>query len=167
MNSIDKPLWNVEDFFRGHMRDLALGTAVNELNPHFIALRFAKPTEPTSFIVSYSKKVYQSEAEARQDSVLMKENTDENILSDFDTLRTIRRKSFDNKFQDVFKLTQKTFDQGDPTLKDFKAHGLQFTKEALSNLLGGIGYYFGSVSIKTGNSHQYDGNLNGNKIIIL
>lgn len=82
----------------------------------------------------------------------MKGNTDD-IISDFDILRTIRRKSFDNKFQDVFKLTQYTFDKGDPTLKDFKAHGLQFTKEALSNLLGGIGYYFGSVSIKKGINH--------------
>lgn len=47
------------------MRDLTLGKAVNEVNPHFIALRFSKPTEPTSFIVSYSKKEYKSEDEAR------------------------------------------------------------------------------------------------------
>lgn len=76
-------------------------------------------------------------------------------LDNFNLLRDIRRKTFDNKFEAVFGLTQKRFDE-DETLKDFKNHGVQFSKEALSNLLGGIGYYYGAVQIKSGNSKYYD-----------
>jgi hypothetical protein len=65
-------------------------------------------------------------------------------VDDFTLLRDIRRRAFDSKFEQVFKLNQAKFDSDD-TLKNFKDHGLQFSKEALSNLLGGIGYYHGPV----------------------
>jgi mannosyl-oligosaccharide glucosidase len=55
----------------------------------------------------------------------------------------------------VFKLNQERFDN-DENLKVFKDGGLQFSKEALSNLLGGIGYYYGPVKIKDGKSSYYD-----------
>jgi hypothetical protein len=65
-------------------------------------------------------------------------------LDNFDLLKQIRRRSFDNKFEAVFGITQEKFDR-DETLKDFKDRGVQFSKEALSNLLGGIGYYYGGI----------------------
>lgn len=66
----------------------------------------------------------------------------------------LRRKAFDTKFESVFGLSQARFDK-DETLQEFKDHGLQFSKEALSNLLGGIGYYYGGVMIKGANGGKY------------
>ena len=41
-------------------------------------------------------------------------------------------------------MNQEKFEK-DQTLKKFKEQGLQFSKEAISNLLGGIGHYYGPV----------------------
>jgi hypothetical protein len=81
-------------------------------------------------------------------------------LEDFTLLRDLRRKAFDSKFESVFKLNQAKFET-DETLKNFKDHGLQFSKEALSNLLGGIGYYYGPVQIRAPKSttKYYDGKV--------
>jgi mannosyl-oligosaccharide glucosidase len=70
------------------------------------------------------------------------------------TLAKLRRKTFDNKFETVFDLDQARFEI-DPILSEFKELGLQFSKEALSNLLGGIGYYYGSVQIRKGTNGKY------------
>jgi hypothetical protein len=52
----------------------------------------------------------------------------------------------------------------DDVLRNFKKEGLQMSKEALSNLLGGIGYYHGPISIKKGNTAMYDSKY---KLVIL
>lgn len=43
-------------------------------------------------------------------------------------------------------------------MNDFKDKGLAFSRETLSNLLGGIGYYYGPVLIKkkVGQGASYD-----------
>lgn len=76
-------------------------------------------------------------------------------IENFEFLKGLRRQSFNNKFEYVFKLNQEKFEK-DKILNDFKDHGLQFSKEALSNLLGGIGYYYGPIQIKTNKGKQYD-----------
>ena len=80
------------------------------------------------------------------------------VLEDFKTLFKIKRKQFDTKFEAIFGLNQARF-ENDKTLKQFK-NGLKFSKEALANLLGGIGYYYGPIKIKgSGRAAQdeYDG----------
>jgi mannosyl-oligosaccharide glucosidase len=89
-----------------------------------------------------------------KDSVLMND-TPETIMQDFEILKGLRKSNFDQKFSKVFNLNKERFEQ-DETLKAFKEQGLQFSKEALSNLLGGFGYYYGPVQIKAGNSKYYD-----------
>lgn len=141
MREIDTELWNVPDFFKKHLRDLILGQPVNELNPKLVVMRLGQTTNEVKFIISYNKQSYGSEEEAKGASILRESDT---ILEDMETLKTLRKKTFDNKFETVFGINQAKFDQ-DEVLKDFKDHGVQFSKEALSNLLGGIGYYYGSV----------------------
>lgn len=69
------------------------------------------------------------------------------LLEDFNAQFKFKIKQFETKFSSVFNLKQERFDE-DPVLSDFKDKGMQFSKEVLSNLLGGIGYYYGSVLIK-------------------
>jgi mannosyl-oligosaccharide glucosidase len=105
-------------------------------------------------MVSYQKKKYDSAQGVKGDSVLQGKSEQE-LIDEFETLKEFRRRSFDTKFEVVFGLSQKKF-QEDPTLRDFKDHGLQFSKEALSNLLGGIGYYYGPVQIRIpGTANKY------------
>ncbi len=84
----------------------------------------------------------------------------EAALDEVKTLIKLKRKEFDTKFELVFNVSQKTF-ENDEVLRDYKDHGLQFTKEALSNLMGGIGYYYGPLQIKgSGGGKKYDGKIN-------
>lgn len=76
-------------------------------------------------------------------------------IEDFTTLKTMRKKAFDTKFEAVFGINQEKFER-DPTLNEFKDHGLEFSQEALSNLLGGIGYYHGPIQFKYGAGKYYD-----------
>jgi mannosyl-oligosaccharide glucosidase len=67
-----------------------------------------------------------------------------------------KRSAFDAKFVKVYNITQSRFDQ-DETLKPFKDQGVQFSKEALSDLLGGISYFWGPIQIKQEDgSGKYD-----------
>ena len=78
------------------------------------------------------------------------------ILKDFELLKMIKAKSFENKFSAVFGINKERF-QNDEQLKDFAAQGLEFSREVLANLLGGIGYYYGPVQIKQANNQKkYD-----------
>jgi Glycosyl hydrolase family 63 C-terminal domain len=66
------------------------------------------------------------------------------LVKDFESLISIKKRQFDNRFALAFNLDQKRF-ENDELLKNFKQDGLQFSKEALSNLMAGIGYYYGSI----------------------
>ena len=105
-------------------------------------------------MVSYQKKKYASAQGVKTDSVLQGKSAEE-LIEEFDTLKYLRRRTFDTKFETVFGLSQKKFED-DAILRNFKDHGLQFSKEALSNLLGGIGYYYGPIQIRIpGTSNKY------------
>jgi len=56
----------------------------------------------------------------------------------------MKRAQFDAKFTKVYNITQSRFDQ-DENLKSFRDQGVQFSKEALSDLLGGISYFWGPI----------------------
>lgn len=114
-------------------------------------------------MVSYNKKQYGSVAEARADSQLFNGNT-QDILAKFNELKASKKQAFDQKFEQVYGINQDSFDS-DPYLKEFKAHGLQFAKEALSDLLGGISYFYGPIKIlQQDGSGKYDGKLKINKL---
>lgn len=120
-----------------------------------IAVRLTQPMpQETKFMIAYQKKKYQAVEAFRKDSVLLKD-TPAVILEEFQALMALKKKQFDAKFSAVFNLSQEKFDR-DEGLKQFKESGLQFSKEALSNLLGGIGHYYGPVKIKQGARGVYD-----------
>jgi hypothetical protein len=73
-------------------------------------------------MISYQKKRYDSHDGVKGDSVLQGKTIGE-LTEDFSTLRDIRRKSFDRKFEVVFGLNQAKFSE-DPTLREFAGHGL-------------------------------------------
>lgn len=149
------PLWNVEKYFERKLRDVIMGSSGMEPQSDLIAVRLKQPMqEETKFIIAYQKKKYSSDEEFQKDTVLLKDSS-KVILEDFQALMKLKRRQFDTKFSAVFNLNQERFEQDD-TLKTFKDKGLQFSKEALSNLLGGIGYYYGPVKIKQGGKGVYD-----------
>ena len=59
-------------------------------------------------------------------------------------LIAIKEKEFQEKFERNFKIEEKH--KKDKDLFDFPEIS-QFTREALSNLLGNIGYYYGPIKI--------------------
>ena len=120
IRDLDTELWNVPDFFRKHLRDLLLGQPVNELNPRLVVLRLGQTPQEVKFVISYSKKQHDSIDAARKASVLQ---ATENVLEDIETLKALRKKSFDNKFEAVFGINQAKFEQ-DSVLRDFKDHGV-------------------------------------------
>ena len=151
-------LWNVDDFFKKHLKDLLLSGPASEKDPHLIIMRLRnnKPTKnPIRFMISYNKQKYDPIDEAEKDSIIMNPTGTKTVWDEFQELAVAKRKAFDERFERVFGLNQSTF-ESDPILNQFKDHGLQFSKEALSNLLGGIGYYYGPVQIKSINSKFYD-----------
>lgn len=108
-----------------------------------------------SFAISYKKTSYPSKDDAFKDATLMSAKPLQK-LKELKTMIKQKKDAFDQKFEQVYGLNQDRFDN-DETLKEFKDQGLQFSKEALSNLLGGIGYYYGPLRIKTGEkTFQYD-----------
>ena len=148
INDMDtSALWNVDDFFKKHLKDLLLSGPASEKNPHMIIMRLRnnKPTKkPIRFMISYNKQKYDPIDEAEKDSIIMNPTGMKTVWDDFQALAEAKRKAFDKRFERVFGLNKSTF-ESDPILNQFKDHGLQFSKEALSNLLGGIGYYYGPV----------------------
>lgn len=54
-----------------------------------------------------------------------------------------KRKEFDERFEKIFKLKE----------KGFKSDRIEFGKSALSNMLGGIGYFSGT------SIHKYDNQI--------
>lgn len=62
-----------------------------------------------------------------------------NLDNRLDTLR----KGFDDKFERIFSLSHR-----------FSNSAIDFAKQALSNVLGGIGYFYGSTLIKNDNSRS-------------
>ncbi|CDW80734.1 mannosyl-oligosaccharide glucosidase [Stylonychia lemnae] len=151
----EEQIWNVESLFRNNMREILLGGQQYQENANFVIMRLPKIKKESSFFISYKKKRYSEIDDVHTDSFLMRKSESE-LIDDFKLQMQIKRKSFDNKFASVFKLNQERFDN-DPILNQFKEKGLQFSKEALSNLLGGIGYYYGPVLIRDRNrGSSYD-----------
>ncbi len=66
------------------------------------------------------------------------------MLRDFAYIMGMKQAQFDAKFSKVYNITQSRFDQ-DENLKSFRDQGVQFSKEALSDLLGGISYFWGPI----------------------
>lgn len=66
-------------------------------------------------MISYKKKRYDNNDDVFTDSTLMRKTLDE-IHQDFKLKMSIKRKTFDNKFSQVFKLNQERF-ENDPFLK--------------------------------------------------
>lgn len=101
-----------------------------------------KETSPGAFVQRILQAPFEIDAgfvlrEARDDktvSDIEKEITGENLTSHLENYREV----FDNKFENVYKLRKKGLSEKEQA----------FAKAALSNVLGGIGYFFGSSLVK-------------------
>ncbi|KAL5275817.1 MOGS family protein [Megaselia abdita] len=100
-----------------------------QIDPNFIALQL---TFDSDFTIDIS---YQSSSSL----TLGGEETSPPVKKEYTKLLSEKVANFDSKFESLYKLKSKNFSEED----------ISFAKYALSNLIGGIGYFYGASKVQS------------------